>query len=234
MDETPGPDSREAAVTRDAAPAARGTALTDLPPELLARSLPAEGERRRRGLVTARAFRAVKAQHASELTIIERFAERLTRLASSAPFLVLHVVWFATWILWNTGTLGILGLEAFDPYPFGFLTMVVSLEAIFLSIFVLMSQGREAAIGELREEVMLQVNLRMEEEITKTLQLVAGLYGRLGYKVGEDAELLEMMQPLDPVAIEQELIEQIRASAERKRKEESGELPKFESTSKRG
>lgn len=173
-------------------------------------------ERRRRRAGVNRAFRAVKAQHAAELTVIERIAHRLTGLASSPPFLLGHVVWFAGWILWNTGALG---LRPFDPYPFGFLTMVVSLEAIFLSIFVLMSQNREAAIAELREEVMLQVNLRMEEEITKTLQLVSGLYGRLGYRIGEDDELVEMLQPLDALAIERELLEQIRECADGKLRE---------------
>ena len=173
-------------------------------------------ERRRRRAGVNRAFRAVKAQHAAELSLVEQVADRLTAFASSTPFLLFHVAWFVVWIPWNAGWLG---LRPFDPYPFGFLTMVVSLEAIFLSIFVLMSQNREAAIAELREEVMLQVNLRMEEEITKTLQLVAGLYGRLGYKVGEDAELLEMLQPLDALAIERDLLEQIRDCADGKLKE---------------
>ena len=186
-------DPRDAAVAIDAAPAT----ADELP----------FGERRLRGLGEARAFRAIKAQHASELTLVERFADRLTHAASSPMFLVLHLIWFTVWILWNTGALR---LPEFDPYPFGFLTMVVSLEAIFLSIFVLMSQGREAAIAELREEVTLQVNLRMEAEVTKTLQLIAGLYTRLGHKVGEDAELRQMLQPLDAEAIERELIAQIR------------------------
>ena len=84
---------------------------------------------------------------------------------------------------------GFFGLRPFDPFPFGLLTMIVSLEAIFLSIFVLMAQSRESAVGELREELSLQVDLRMEEEVTKTLQLVAGLYARLGHQVGIDAEL---------------------------------------------
>ena len=164
------------------------------------------GDRRRRRAGVSRAFRAVKAQHAAERTRFENFADLLTRVASSTPFLLLHVAWFGGWIVWNSGLTPLL---PFDPYPFGFLTMVVSLEAIFLSIFVLMSQGRESAIAELREEVALQVNLRTEEEITKVLQLLAGLYGRLGHRVGEDAELLQMLQPLDPQAIEQELSEQI-------------------------
>ena len=187
------PDPRDLAVALDAA----AVSPDELP----------FGERRARGLGGTRAFRAIKAQHASELTVIERLADRLTSAASSPLFLVAHVVWFAVWIVWNSGGVG---LRPFDPYPFGFLTMVVSLEAIFLSIFVLMSQGREAAIAELREEVTLQVNLRMEAEVTKTLQLIAGLYTRLGHKVGEDAELREMLQPLDAEAIERELIAQIR------------------------
>ena len=167
-------------------------------------------DRRRRRAGVSRAFRALKAQHSSERSPIERIADRLTTFASSTPFLLAHVLWFVVWIPWNAGWIG---LRPFDPYPFGFLTMVVSLEAIFLTIFVLMSQGRESSIAELREEVALQVNLRTEEEITKALQLLAGLYGRLGYKVGEDAELLQMLQPLDAKAIELELSEQIKESA---------------------
>jgi uncharacterized membrane protein len=87
--------------------------------------------------------------------------------------------------------------------------MIVSLEAIFLSIFVLMTQGRESAIAELREELTLQVNLRIEEEVTKTLHLVAGLYTRLGHTIGEDPELRQMLRPLDPELIEKEVTDQL-------------------------
>lgn len=118
-------------------------------------------------------------------------------------------------MLLNTGYFG---FTPFDPFPFGLLTMVVSLEAIFLSIFVLMAQSRESAVEELREEVSLQVILRMEEEVTKTLQLVSGLYARLGHQVGDDAELREMLGPLDPNQIEQDLIEQIQAARNSGRK----------------
>ena len=137
---------------------------------------------------------------------IEVAADSLTRWAASTPFLIVHVVWFAGWMVVNTGALGI---RPFDPFPFGLLTMIVSLEAIFLSIFVLMAQSRESAIAELREEVSLQVVLRMEEEVTKTLQLVAGLYTRLGQEVGADPELREMLGHLDPERIERDLIQQI-------------------------
>lgn len=172
-------------------------------------------ERRSRVIGTKRAFRAIKAEHSAELRPLERMANTLTRWASSTPFLVLHVIWFSLWIGYNSLYVGqmIFGFTPFDPFPFGLLTMVVSLEAIFLSIFVLLSQSRESSIAELREELNLQVNLRIEEEVTKTLQLVAGLYTRLGYHMAEDPELREMLQPLDAKAIELQLIEQMRPGA---------------------
>lgn len=167
-------------------------------------------DRRRRRLVANRAFGALKAQHNAERSLVEATADWLNDIAASTPYLVLHVVWFAVWVPWN---LGWFGLPKFDPYPFGLLTMVVSLEAIFLSIFVLMAQKRESAIAELREELALQVNLRIEEESTKTLQLVAGLYTRLGHRVAEDPELVDMMQPLDVAGLEKALASQIAEAA---------------------
>jgi uncharacterized membrane protein len=171
-------------------------------------------ERRRRRFVANRAFGAIKAQHAADRTVMQTLADRLNELASSTRFLLVHALWFTTWILWNTG---VLGLDPFDPYPFGFLTLIVSLEAIFLSIFILMAQKRESAILELREELGLQVNLRIEEEVTKTLQLVTGLYTRLGHVTGEDPELRDMLGPLDIASIERELLEQIAAAAATRR-----------------
>ena len=181
-------------------------------------SAPIQPERRHGRAVSGRAMRAIKAQHAANRTLMEGLADDLTRIASSTPFFFLHVVWFFVWITWNTG---LFGTEPFDPFPFGLLTMVVSLEAIFLSIFVLMTQNRESAIAELREEVNLQVNLQIEQEVTKTLQLVSGLYTRLGHRVGDDPELRQMLLPLDTDNIERELLDQIRSAAQRRRKPES-------------
>ena len=163
--------------------------------------------RRSAGINTA--FRAIKAQHASNRSPMEVMADRMIGFASSTPFLVIHAFAFIAWIFWN---LPISGLPQFDPYPYGMLTMTVSLEAIFLSIFVLMTQSRESKIGELREELTLQVNLRMEEEITKTLHLVAGLYSRLGLQLADDPELKAMLEPLDPKRMESDLAEQISAA----------------------
>jgi len=168
------------------------------------------GIRRSKRMHTA--FRAIKASHSGEQTRMQMFADWLTRLASSSGFFMFHVIAFAAWIGWNT-----LGPAQYDPFPFGLLTMIVSLEAIFLSIFVLMTQGRESRIGELREELTLQVNLRIEEEVTKTLHLVAGLYTRLGHTLGNDPELREMLQPLDPSRMEREVTEQIEEAIPRLR-----------------
>lgn len=172
-------------------------------------------DRRSRRLVANRAFGALKAQHQAERTFVEAVADRLNDIAASTAYLVFHIVWFVVWIGWN---LGWLPLPRLDPYPFGLLTMIVSLEAIFLSIFVLMAQKRESAIAELREELALQVNLRIEEEITKTLQLVSGLYTRLGHRVAEDPELRAMMQPLDVAGLERALAAEIATAAATRRR----------------
>ena len=170
-------------------------------------------ERRKRRYVANLAFGAIKAQHSAHRTLLEKAVDKLNEVASSTWFLVLHAVGFAFWLLWNTGHLG---MRPIDPFPFGLMTTIVSLEAIFLSIFVLMAQQRESAIAELREELGLQVSLRVEQEVTKTLQLVAGLYTRLGHRVSDDPELHHMLQPLDVKAIEQDLLAQIEAATQSK------------------
>jgi uncharacterized membrane protein len=184
--------------------------------------LPAGVDRRstRRSHRAHSVYRAIKAQHSGEQTKMQFVADWLTTFASSTGFFVFHVLAFAAWLLWNSP---FFGLPRFDPFPFGLLTMIVSLEAIFLSIFVLMSQGRESRIAELREELTLQVNLKIEEEITKTLHLVAGLYTRLGLTLGNDPDLREMLQPLDPKKMENEVTEQLRDAFPRLRFGKKGE-----------
>lgn len=154
---------------------------------------------------------SIRTRLAAQRSPLARFADLLTARAGSAPFLVGHVVWFTAWIVWNVRLAPKMGRGAFDPYPFGFLTLVVSLEAIVLTIFVLMSQRRESQIAELREELTLEIDMRTEEEVTKTLQLVAGLYGRLGLPLeGHAAELRTMLEPLDREEISRQLSEQVQ------------------------
>ena len=122
-------------------------------------------------------------------------------------FLILNLAWFAVWIVVNAGIIS--GGEPFDPFPFGFLTMIVSLEAIALAIIVLMSQNQAARIAELREEVDLQVDVITELEITKLLELVVILVEKAGVDVSQDEELQYMLQPSDAEKIEEMLAKQI-------------------------
>jgi uncharacterized membrane protein len=197
-------------------------------PTAIAETAPATEKRRiRRSTGLNKAFRAIKAQHSSNRSRMEILADQMIGIASATPFLVIHAILFVVWILWNVPGVP---LPHFDPYPYGMLTTIVSLEAIFLSIFVLMTQSRESKIGELREELTLQVNLRVEEEVTKTLHLVAGLYSRLGLVLADDPELKAMLEPLDPKRIEEDLSEQIHASIPRFRLKKKKTIVKVETT----
>jgi uncharacterized membrane protein len=85
--------------------------------------------------------------------------DAITAFAGSLSFVYLHIGWFALWVLLNVGAFG---LSAFDGFPFGLLTLIVSLEAIFLSTFVMISQNRQAARADVRSELDFETNLRSE------------------------------------------------------------------------
>jgi uncharacterized membrane protein len=93
-------------------------------------------------------------------------------------FAVAHLVWFASWILINSGR--VTRSEPFDPYPFSLLTMIVSLEAIFLSIWILISQNQMTRQADRRAHLDLQINLLAEQESTATLRAVHGIAQHLG------------------------------------------------------
>lgn len=90
----------------------------------------------------------------------DRVADVVTNFSGSLNFVYLHSVWFGVWIVLNIGLIGA-GLQ-FDKYPFGLLTMIVSLEAIFLSTFVMVSQNRQAMRTEIRSKLDFEANLRSE------------------------------------------------------------------------
>ena len=100
-------------------------------------------------------------------------------------------------------------IKVFDPYPFNFLTMTVSLEAIFLAIFVLMSQNRESKTADLRQEFDVQVNIIAEREITKVIHMLAYIMNYLNISYEKDAELRQMMRPLNIDEIREQLEHQI-------------------------
>lgn len=151
-------------------------------------------------------YRSFEAQALKQRSLIMRFADDLTNTFSSVSFLVANVIWFAVWIVINTGLVE--GIEPFDPFPFGLLTMIVSLEAIVLAIVILVSQIRQAYVTSVREELHMQVNLIAEEEVTKALKMLAEIREKLGIKE-DDPELSEMLERINTSYIERSLVNQI-------------------------
>ena len=100
----------------------------------------------------------------------EQVSDWIACTAGSGPVLILHVVWFASWVALNVGVFR--AVRPFDPFPFPFLTMTVSLEAIFLALFVLASQNRLARQTDKRSHLDLQIDLLAEREMTAMLQLL--------------------------------------------------------------
>jgi uncharacterized membrane protein len=103
----------------------------------------------------------------------ERLSDILTRVAGDIRFVYFSFIWFTIWIIWNMGLVP--GVEPSDPFPFGLLTMIVSLEAIFLSLFVLISQNRQAAREKVRNDVEYEVNIKAELEIRELHEKVETL-----------------------------------------------------------
>jgi len=115
-------------------------------------------------LLRTRVSRNVNEEVEETLTPLIRMADWIAWFSGSMPFLALNIVWFAGWIIVNSFDVGI---RQFDPYPFGLLTMIVSLEAIFLSIFVLISQNRQAEKDRVRSNIDYEVNVKAEMEIAQ-------------------------------------------------------------------
>ena len=132
----------------------------------------------------------------------ERAADTITVFSGSMAFVYIHAVLFAGWILVNTG---LVGVKPVDPYPFNFLTMVVSLEAIFLSTFVLISQNRMAAVADKRADLDLQINLLAEHEITRILKLVDAMADKMGIEEGKDPEIDELEKDVAPEMVLKEM-----------------------------
>jgi len=109
------------------------------------------------------ATRNVNEEACDNRTAVQKTADWIAEFAGSIPFLLIHVVLFAFWLIVNW--VPIPGVPQFDPYPFGFLTLAVSLEAIFLSVFVLLSQNRQAAKDRVHADIEYDINLKAELEI---------------------------------------------------------------------
>jgi uncharacterized membrane protein len=141
------------------------------------------------------AIARLERRFARRRTMAERCGARITALSGSTTSVILHFVWFIIWILLNTGAFG---SKAFDPFPFGFLTLIVSLEAIILSLLVLNTQNRMSKDADRRAHLNLQVDLLAEQELTLVIELLDKISHKLGVETKlEKTEARNMMKKTD-------------------------------------
>jgi len=117
-----------------------------------------------------RAVRQLQQRAERQRTTAERVSDAIARIAARESTVVAHIVWFGAWVLVNMGH--VKGIRPFDPFPFTLLTTLVSLEAIFLTLFVLASQNRLTQEADRRAHLDLQVNLLSEQEMTVVLRML--------------------------------------------------------------
>jgi uncharacterized membrane protein len=142
-----------------------------------------------------------------ERTRSDLIAEGIANFCGSMTFVWVHVVWFGGWIVINL----VPKLPHIDPFPFTFLTLVVSLEAIFLSTFILISQSHDTKISERRNHLDLQINLLSEQENTKMIAMLQAIAAKVGAELNEDSHLQALSKETEP----EKLVRQIEAREER-------------------
>jgi uncharacterized membrane protein len=142
----------------------------------------------------------------------ERIADAITRFTGSMRFVYIHLVLFGAWILINLGWIP--GIPRFDR-SFVVLAMLASVEAIFLSTFVLISQNRMAALADRRADLDLQISLLAEHEVTRLITLVAAMAERMDLEVARNPELAELSQDVAPEKVMEQMEAHERATGTR-------------------
>ncbi|HEY8084047.1 MAG TPA: DUF1003 domain-containing protein [Methylophilaceae bacterium] len=137
----------------------------------------------------------LRMQAAHDRNLQDRIADSITNFSGRMVFVYVHIIWFGAWILVNSGHLGI---APFDPFPYGLLTMVVSLEAIFLATFVLISQNRLSEEAERRADLDLHIGLLTEYELTRVLKMLDAIQDKMGIPNDEDQELTDLEMETRP------------------------------------
>jgi len=121
-----------------------------------------------------------------------RVSDKITAFAGTMRFVYIHSVWFGLWIAINLGLFG--AALIFDEYPFGLLTLIVSLEAIFLSTFVMISQNRQAKSAEIRSDLDYKTNVMAEREIDIIMRALQRMAEKQGIGVGDLITDLESLR----------------------------------------
>jgi uncharacterized membrane protein len=153
-----------------------------------------------------RAMRRLEQLAIAKRTTADRVAEFVARFCGSITFVWIHAAIFTSWVAWNA----IPGLPHFDPYPFTFLTLVVSLEAIFLSSFILIAQNYEMRVTERRSQLDLQINLLAEQENTKILQMLDRMARKMGLSDEDDPEIRVLEQATRPETLARQIDDALR------------------------
>ena len=152
------------------------------------------------------AMRKLEELAVAKRSTADRVAEFVASFCGSITFVWIHAAVFVFWIVWNA----IPRLPHFDPYPFTFLTLVVSLEAIFLSSFILISQNYEMRVTERRSQLDLQINLLAEQENTKVLQMLDRMSRKLGITEEDDPEIQVLEQATRPETLARQIEDAFR------------------------
>ena len=137
----------------------------------------------------------LRLQAARARSVQNRLADAITAFSGRMAFVYMHMAWFGVWILLNTGRLGV---RPFDPFPYGLLTMVVSLEAIFLATFVLISQNRLSEEAEHRADLALHIGLLTEHELTRVLQMLDAIQDKMAIENHANSELADLEMETKP------------------------------------
>jgi len=155
-----------------------------------------------------RAIAQLEQKTKADRSSADRVSDAITHVAGSAGFVVAHAIGFTVWIAANVGLVS--GITPFDPYPFSFLTLVVSLEAIFLAIFVLMSQNRAARLADRRAHLDLQVDLLAERELTVMLHMLRALCDQQKVELDElGTDVGDLLEETDVNALASDLDEKL-------------------------
>jgi uncharacterized membrane protein len=139
-----------------------------------------------------------RAREERQATLSERVSDAITHFAGSMTFVIIHAVTYGAWIAVNTGIIP--GLKPFDP-SFVMLAMEASVEAIFLSTFVLISQNRMMGAAAKQSDLDLQINLLTEHELTRLVSLVDAMARKMGVEVSNEQEMAEIKEDVSPEAV---------------------------------
>jgi len=151
-----------------------------------------------------RAIVELERRAARQLTPSERLSHRISQFVGSLPFVLVHIFWFVGWAVWNA--LAPQNLR-FDPYPYGLLTFIVSMEGVLVSTFVLITQNQMSRHSDTRDHLDLQVDLLSEQEMTIMLRMLRRISEHLGVppergeaeraqRLTEDTNVFDLMQTL--------------------------------------